>query len=107
MAVKRDDPLTHQKIREYVQRLEEHRVGVWRIYLYGSYAKGTAQPDSDIDLAVFLDRDEIDGFREDVELMRLRRDVDLRIEPHAFARSDYDETNPYIKEIIETGERIV
>ena len=39
--------------------------------------------------------------------MRLRWDVDLRIEPHAFAKSDFDETNPYIKEIIETGERIV
>ena len=39
--------------------------------------------------------------------MRLRWDVDLRIEPHAFTRSDFDETDPYVKEIIETGERIV
>jgi len=107
MAVAADNQLTHQKIRAYVRRLEEHRVDVWRIYLYGSYARGTARPDSDIDLAIFLDKDEIDGFREDVELMRLRWDVDLRIEPHAFAKSDFDETNPYIKEIIETGERIV
>jgi len=32
---------------------------------------------------------------------------DLRIEPHSFAKSDFDETNPYIKAIIETGERII
>jgi len=58
-------------------------------------------------LAIFLDRDEINGFKEDVELMRLRWDVDLRIEPHAFAKSDFDETDPYIREIVQTGERIL
>jgi uncharacterized protein len=94
-------------IRENTRRLAENHIDVWRIYLYGSYARDSARPDSDIDLAIFLDTDEIDGFREDVELMRLRWDVDLRIEPHAFAKSDFDETNPYIREIIETGERIV
>jgi uncharacterized protein len=102
-----DNRLIYKKIRKYTQLLAENNIGVWRIYLYGSYAKGIAGPDSDIDLAVFLDKEEIEGFREDVELMRLRWDIDLRIEPHAFAKSDFDETNPYIKEIIETGERIV
>ena len=107
MALAADSQLTHSIVGEYVRRLAKHHIGVWRIYLYGSYAKGTAGPDSDIDLAIFLDRDEIDGFREDVELMRLRWDVDLRIEPHAFGRSDFDETDPFIREIVETGERIV
>ena len=107
MAVTADSGLIRQKIDEYVLRLRENHIRVWRIYLYGSHAKGTPRIDSDIDLAIFLDQEEIDGFREDVELMRLRWDVDLSIEPHAFARSDFDETDPYVKEIIETGERIV
>ncbi len=107
MAAVTNRKVIFERIQAYVQRLEEHHIPVWRIYLYGSYAKGTQTNDSDIDLAIFLDREEIDGFREDVELMRLRWDVDLRIEPHAFARSDFDETNPYIKEIVETGQRIV
>jgi hypothetical protein len=29
------------------------------------------------------------------------------IEPHSFARTDFDETNPIIREIVETGERII
>ena len=107
MAVTADSELIHQKIREYVLRLEEHRVGVWRIYLFGSFAKGTAGPDSDIDLAVFLDRDEVDGFHDDVALMRLTWDVDTRIEPHAFARTDLDDMDPFVREIVETGERIL
>ena len=100
------DQMIAGTIKAYVQRLAEHGIPVWRIYLFGSYARGAATKDSDIDLAVFLDRDDIDGFREDIELMRLRRDLDLRIEPHTFANSDFDETDPYIKEIIDTGQRI-
>lgn len=63
--------------------------------------------DSDIDPAVFLDQDDIAGFPEDVELMRLRRDLDLRIEPHAFAKTDFEDRDPFLEEIIETGQRIV
>jgi len=107
MASPTDKQVVYQKINEYVKRLKDNDVGVWRLYLYGSYAKGTQQPESDIDLAVFLDKEDIDGIKDDVELMRLRWDIDLNIEPHAFARTDFDESNPFIKEIIATGERIV
>jgi len=107
MAAGKDKRIVYQKIREYAQTLERNNIPVWRLYLYGSYAKNTYGPDSDIDLAVFLDRDEIDGFDEDVLLRKLRWDIDLRIEPHSFARSDFDDMDPHIKEIIETGERII
>ena len=107
MAPGKDKQLIYQKIRDYVQTLERSNVPVWRLYLYGSYAKNTYHADSDIDLAVFWDRDDIDGFDEDVLLRKLCWDIDLRIEPHSFARTDFDETDPYIKEIIETGERIL
>ncbi|HNR32282.1 MAG TPA: nucleotidyltransferase domain-containing protein [Candidatus Hydrogenedentes bacterium] len=107
MAVTEIDRVIRGIIDRYVRLLNDRRIPVWRIYLYGSHAKGAARPDSDIDLAIFLDQDDIDGFREDVELMRLRWDIDLRIEPHAFARSDFDETDPYIREIIDSGARIV
>ena len=107
MARKQDKQLIYQKIDEYIKKLEENRIKIWRLYLYGSYAKNTYHAESDIDLAVFLEKDELDGFEEDVQLMKLRRNVDMRIEPHSFAKSDFDETNPYIKEIIETGERII
>jgi len=107
MAPGKDKQVIYQKIRDYIQTLERSNVPVWRLYLYGSYAKNTYHPDSDIDLAVFWDRDDIDGFDEDVLLRQLCWEVDLRIEPHSFARTDFDETNPIIRDIIETGERII
>lgn len=107
MARKQDKQLIYQKIDEYIKKIEETRIKIWRLYLYGSYAKNTYHAESDIDLAIFLEKDDFDGFEEDVQLMKLRRNVDMRIEPHSFAKSDFNETNPYIKEIIETGERII
>ena len=107
MAQKESKRIIYNKIKEYIKILEENGIEVWRLYLFGSYAKDRFTPESDIDLAIFLDTDNVDGFLEDVKLMHLRRKVDLRIEPHSFARSDFDETNPFIKEIITTGKRII
>jgi predicted nucleotidyltransferase len=94
-------------VRRYIQALRENRIAIWRLYLFGSHARGTAQAESDIDLAVFLDRDEIDGFDEDILLMRLTRDVDLRIEPHSFSKKDFENPDPFVQEILSTGERIL
>ena len=107
MANREDKGIIYQKIQEYIRLLEENQIKVWRLYLYGSYAKGVSDEESDIDLAVFLEKEDLDGFEEDAQLMKLRRKVDIRIEPHSFAKSDFDETNPYIREIIESGERII
>ncbi len=51
----------------------------------------------DKDLAVFRDKDDIDGFTQDVQLLKFTINVDLRIQPHSFAKTDFDRTNPYIK----------
>ena len=107
MAAQADRDLVVEKARAYVGRLRENNVAVWRVYLFGSYAKGTHDEDSDIDLAVFLDQEEIDGFDEGVVLTRLRRGIDARIEAHAFAKSDMEDQDPMIREILRTGERIV
>ena len=107
MAARKDKQLIYEKIKDYVKTLERSNIPVWRLYLYGSYAKNTYHADSDIDLAVFWDKDDIDGIDEDVLLRKLRWDIDLRIEPHSFARTDFDETDPFIKDIIETGKRIL
>lgn len=107
MDTQQDKKLIHQIIARYLNILQENKIPLWRVYLYGSSAKGGYHKDSDIDLAVFWDRDNIDGFDEDVQLLKLTRKVDLRIEPHSFARTDFDESDPYIDEIVRTGERIV
>jgi len=41
-----------------------------------------------------------------LELMRLRRKIDSRIEPHPFRESEFDLSNPMVNEIIKYGQEI-
>lgn len=76
-----------------------------QIYLFGSYLKGTSHEESDIDIAVILQEFE-NPLDIQLELMRLRRKIDSRIEPHPFRERDFNNTNPVVNEILKYGERI-
>jgi predicted nucleotidyltransferase len=76
-----------------------------RIILFGSYAKGNFNEDSDIDIAiVFEDYNNLMDMQ--LELMRLRRKIDSRIEPHPFRESEFELSNPVVNEIIKYGQEI-
>ncbi|MDR2232631.1 MAG: nucleotidyltransferase domain-containing protein [Tannerella sp.] len=73
-----------------------------KIILFGSYAKGNARKDSDIDIAiVFSDFD--NRMDRQVELMKLTRQIDTRIEPHPFREIDFVYSNPFVNEIVKHG----
>jgi uncharacterized protein len=76
-----------------------------RIILFGSYAKGNYNEDSDIDIAVVL-KDYSNLIDIQLELMRLRRKIDSRIEPHPFRESEFDFSNPIVHEILKHGQEI-
>jgi predicted nucleotidyltransferase len=71
-------------------------------FLFGSYAKGNYHDDSDIDIAVIVDNvaDIIDA---QIEMMKLRRKIDLRIEPHPIRKEDFDYNDPLSYEVLKHG----
>lgn len=76
-----------------------------KIILFGSYAKGNYTDDSDIDIAiVFNDYNNLMDIQ--LDLMRLRRKIDSRIEPHPFREKDFDLSNPLVNEIMRYGQEI-
>ncbi len=77
-----------------------------QVFLFGSYAKGTNSEESDIDIAVVLGEFE-NPFEIQLELMRLRRSIDSRIEPHPFRERDFNSSNPVAFEIMQHGERLM
>ena len=82
-------------------------MGAKKAYLFGSFAKGKERADSDIDIAIIFDRMP-DFYEMQLGLMKLRRTLDLRIEPHPMLDEDfYDELNPLAKEITQSGIEIV
>ena len=76
-----------------------------QIILFGSYAKGNFNEESDIDIAVIFN-DYSSLIDMQLELMRLRRKIDSRIEPHPFRESEFESSNPLVSEIIKYGQEI-
>jgi predicted nucleotidyltransferase len=70
--------------------------------LFGSFAKGTYHDDSDIDIAIVMNN-VVDIIDTQIDLMILRRKVDLRIEPHPFMVGDFNRSNPVVNEILKYG----
>ena len=76
-----------------------------KIILFGSYAKGNSCEDSDIDVAiVFSDYD--NRLDRQVELMKLTRQIDTRIEPHPFRENEFDISNPFVNDIVSYGTEV-
>ena len=96
---KKQAPETAMK---YVVFLRKTKPGVKKVFLFGSYAKGTPHKDSDIDLAIIFESLS-DSFDMQLELMKMRRKFDIRIEPHPFSESDFNESNPIANEILKNG----
>jgi predicted nucleotidyltransferase len=91
--------------QQYAQAVQAH-YGAGRVILFGSYAKGNPHLDSDIDLAVIFG-DYESNFDRHIELMRLRRKIDTRIEPHPFRESEFTPQDPLAYEVIKYGHEIV
>lgn len=72
-----------------------------KIILYGSYAKGNWQEDSDIDVAVVLNSIEGDALENKALLYKLRRDIDARIEPVLLEEGD--DRSGFLAEIMKHG----
>lgn len=87
--------------RKYIRSVAEE-YNLAKAYMFGSFAKGSATADSDIDIAVVLKEP---GNPLDVQwnLMKLRRNFDLRIEPHPINEADFNSNNPFVHEILKTG----
>ena len=90
-----------EKVRKYTEMIIPE-LNPSMVVLFGSYAKGTAKEYSDIDVAVIVD--EIPGDYLDVltKLYKIRRMVDVRIEPHIFEKGNDD--SGMLHEILTSGD---
>lgn len=71
------------------------------VILYGSYAKGTAREDSDIDVAVVFNGFKGDWLDASAKLWKLRRNISDDIEPILLDHKN-DESG-FLSEVLRTG----
>ena len=90
--------------RTYADEVKNH-FDYEKVILFGSYAKGNYNEDSDIDIAVVF-YDYNNRMDRQVELMKLTRGIDSRIEPHPFRENEFNLSNPIVNEIVKYGEEI-
>ena len=81
---------------------------VYKVMLFGSYAKGTADKCSDIDICFFLANY---GGKRRVDIIGdllylIQDDKDAFFEPITFPTSELYNDNPFVKEIMRTGKEI-
>jgi predicted nucleotidyltransferase len=90
------------KVRVYKTLVQEtFPMKIEKVYLFGSFAKGTPHKDSDIDVAFVVKHFKGDFFEVVPPLWLIKRQVDSRIEPHVISRDeDYAR---FLDEIQRTG----
>jgi predicted nucleotidyltransferase len=76
------------------------RLSLKSLYLYGSYSKGNQTEDSDIDIAVVVERMSDNYFDDTPLLWKLKRKVSNLIEP-VLLTEDFD--NPLYADVLKSG----
>lgn len=85
--------------RKYKSMVAEH-LPLKALYLFGSYSKGGYTADSDIDIAVIVDKRSNNYFEDTPLLWRIGRKVNYLIEPVLMTE---DNTNPLYYDVVRTG----
>lgn len=89
-----------KKLKKFKKLLSQH-MKFEDLILYGSYAKGNAHKDSDVDVAIVVTQLSGDYFTTRPLLWKIRREVDDRIEP-VLIEKDHDESG-FLSEIMKNG----
>ncbi len=101
MAIETDSII--EIIRRYIEELEKSQIHIVEAIIFGSYAKGKAKPESDIDIALISDDFTGDRFEDRRKIIPLRRIIDSRIEPIPFRPEDFNNGGALAEEIKRTG----
>ena len=87
------------RVRDEIVRLD----WVDKIILFGSYAKGCYDQNSDLDIAVFVKKGYCCHLEEYRQLARICRTAQLDIQVQAFSSSELEEPCGIVDEIVEFG----
>lgn len=94
-----------ESIQKYIEKISQY-YKIEAIILFGSYAKGTENEDSDIDIAI-ISSDFNDIIEDGAKLIGFTWKIDTRIEPHPITKEDYEKvSNPFVQEVMNTGIKV-
>jgi len=87
-------------VNRYVDVLRVEGIEIEKVVLFGSYARGTAHEDSDIDVAIICKNFDFDPIEQNMKLWKLAVRVDTRLAPVFISPLEYEEEYiPIVPEI--------
>ena len=96
-----------EKILKHFLDEVQQKYQIVSAYLYGSFARGTSNKWSDIDVAIISPDFSDDLFEERLKLMKLAASIDDRIEPKPFKKEMFDPNDPLVDEIQKNGIQVL
>ena len=94
-------------ISQYLALLKAHGFQIQDAILFGSYARGSAGQESDIDLALVSNEFEGVRFTDKNKIRKLTISTSLDLEVLPFNPRDFTPSDPLVKEILDTGIRVI
>jgi len=94
-------------IRSYLDALNNNNIPVKEAVLFGSYATGIQQEWSDIDIALVSDVFVGNRMDDKGKIRDITLSVSNEIEVLPFAPADFNLHNPFVREILRTGIRLI
>lgn len=94
-------------IDRYIRELNRNNIPIKEAILFGSYAKGDYQEWSDIDIALVSDIFEGNRIDDKDKIRRITLSISSEIEVIPFAPDDFNQQNPFAKEILKTGIKLL
>ena len=95
-------------IEEFIKLIKEDNIQIEKVILFGSYANGTYNEDSDIDLAIISHNFKAEECVNNMSNLLLKANklkADIQILP--FSVKEYNEPIGIMEEILRTGVEIV
>jgi len=93
-------------LNELIAVLEQNKILIQTMVVYGSYSKGMYDEWSDIDIAVVSDAFEGNRFLDREKIRKLCFRIDPKLSPMPYNPKDFIEDDILVKEIMKTGVRI-
>ncbi len=94
-------------INKFIYELEATNIHVQKAVLFGSYARGTNDKWSDIDIAIVSDNFVGNRYYDNEKIRKAKFATSFELEPLTYRPEEFNESNPFVREILRHGISII
>ena len=94
-------------INSFLLELNRNNIPIKEAILFGSYASGSNKEWSDIDIALVSEVFQGDRIDDKDKIRKITLSISSAIEIMPFSPNDFNSQNPFVKEILKTGIKLI